>query len=186
MATVLITGSKESVPEVAKAVAEAGGEPLTVHSAAELDEALKGLEKGGLAHYIQLPISVDVSGDDITGRVMAFLEQGIMGRFRKAEAVLPYLADDAKVVLVAGNTPLERNAPDDRQARFSLIQVLARSVRSDKPGIQVQVVQREVGAAAIAAAGLTGTAVAETPTVDPDLGYDDWRTEVLGMATTEI
>lgn len=192
MATVLITGSKESVPEVAAAVSKAGAEPLVVHSLEELNSALAGLEPGSLSHYIQLPVSVYVSGPTITGRVLTFLEEGIIGRYKSGEALLPYLKDDASIVLVAGNTALEASTPDDRQARMSLLHVLSHAMRADKPdnSLRVQVVHRSVGAEEIAAGALSGETIAETtasgPTIDPGLAYDDWRTEVLGMATTEI
>lgn len=189
MATVLITGSKESVPEVASAVTDAGAEPLVVHNLEELNDALAHLKPGELSHYIQLPVSVYVSGPSITGRVLTFLEEGIMGRFKSSETILPYLKDDASIVLVAGNTALEANTPDDRQARMSLLHVLSHAMRADKPDntLRVQVVHRSVGAKEIADGVLSGATIAETtPAVDPGLAYDDWRTEVLGMAITEI
>lgn len=190
MATVLITGSKESVPEVAEAVTRAGGEPLVVHSEDELVKALEGRAEGSLASYIQLPVSVYVSGPSITSRVLTFLEEGIMGRYKAAERLLPYLKDDAHVVLVAGNTALEANTPDDRQARMSLLHVLSHAMRADKAdaSLSIQVVHRTVGADAIANGAVNGEMIAEVSpaSVDPNLGYDDWRTEVLGMATTEI
>lgn len=191
MATVLITGSEESVPEIANAVTQAGGEPVVVHSQEELEAKLAGMEKGSLASYIQLPVSVSLSGDSVTGRVLSFLEQGIIGRFQAAVALNPYLAADATVVLVAGNAILEGNTstPDDREARLHLVHVLAQALRAEADTKHdVQVVHRNVGADVIASAALKGEhpGAISPDSVDPNLGYDDWRTEVLGMATTEI
>ena len=191
MATVLITGSEESVPEIAKAVTEAGGEPLVVHTQEELEAKLQGLEKGSLNSYIQLPVAVTLSGDSVTSRVLSFLEQGIIGRFEASVAINPYLAADATVVLVAGNAILdaESTTPDDREARLHLVHVLARALRAEADTKHdVQVLHRNVGADVVASAALKGEhpAAIAPDSVDPNLGYDDWRTEVLGMATTEI
>ena len=191
MATVLITGSEEFTQEIAKAVTEAGGDPITASSQAEFEQKLTGVEKGSVASYIQLPVAVSMSGDSMTGRVLSFLEQGIIGRFRAATAINPYLAADASVVLVAGNSILDNNntTPDDREARLHLVHVLARALRAEADTTHnVQVVHRSVGTRAIIAAALKGERLSSTSpdSVDPNLGYDDWRTEVLGMATTEI
>lgn len=191
MATVLITGSEEFTQEIAEAVTAAGGEPITAGTQAEFEEKLAGVEKGSVAAYIQLPVAVSMSGDSMTGRVLSFLEQGIIGRFRAANAIHPYLAADASIVLVAGNSILDTNnaTPDDREARLHLVHVLARALRAEADTRHnVQVVHRGVDTKVIIAAALKGEQAASTSpdSVDPSLGYDDWRTEVLGMATTEI
>ena len=141
MGTVLITGSEQNVAAIAEAVTKAGGEPLAVTSTEGLVKALKEMEEGSLRHYVQMPVSSGLSGATVTGRVRSFLQDGLLARYRTAETVLPFLSDDASVILVSGNFNAESSAPDDRAARLSLVHVLRHSMRADKasPDFQVQV-----------------------------------------------
>jgi hypothetical protein len=194
MGTVLITGSEQNVAAIAEAVTKAGGEPLT--STESLVKALKDMEEGSLRHYVQMPVSIGLSGATVTGRVRSFLQDGLLARYRTAETLLPYLSDDASVILVSGNFNAESSAPDDRAARLSLVHVLRHSMRADKasPDFQVQVCQvstdpDEIAHSVVSHQPLPIHHLGEDhpeEAVDPGLGYDDWRIEMLGQMGTEF
>lgn len=195
MGKVLITGSTQNVAAVSEAVTAAGGEPLPATSSDQLAEIIKAMEPGSLHHYVQMPVNVQLSGATVTGRVRTFLQDGLLARYRASEALLPILADDASVILFSGNVNAESSAPDDRAARLSLVHVLRHAMRADKasPMFNVQVALPGMDLADVAKAALTGQALPvhhgedhPEEAVDPGLGYDDWRTELLGQMGTEF
>ena len=190
----LVSGSDERVEHVADALRRLGAEVVVVHDPGDVPQIAAGLEPGSLAAYVQLPISVDVSEASVVGRVRAFLQRGLLARFDAAEALLPALRPEATVVLVSGNTASEGSSlPDDAAARFALLDVLAHALRADKaPGrLRVRVVQGDVPADDVAAVALRG-APAPRPGApglrgrESDLSYEDWRVEVMGMATVQV
>lgn len=191
--TVLLSGSDARVGEVADALRAAGAEVLTAGDPGQLREVLAGVPEDGLAGYVQLPVTVQLEGASVVPRVRAFLQGGLLSRFDAVEAVLPHLADDARVLLVAGNTTQAgKDLPDDRAARQSLLEVLAHAVRADTSSraVRVQVVDRrsptELAEMALKAVAPVSPAVADLRDREGELSYDDWRTEVLGMATVEV
>lgn len=129
-------------------------------------------------------------------RVHSFLNDGLLDRFTIVERVLPMLADDAVVLLVAGNLPAEVAAPDDRAARLSLLNVLAHAIRADAAPrrIRVRVITSGHTDEDIAHFALTGSKdpQAATPSIasmpdENDVGrsYEDWRNQVMGLAHIE-
>ncbi len=191
--TVLVSGSDRRVEELAEAVRAAGAEVLAVHDPAQVAEAVAGLPAGGLHGYVQLPVTVPLEGESVVRRVRSFLEGGLLSRFEAVQAALPALAEDGRVLLVAGNTTSSgSDLPDDRAARLALLEVLSHAIRADKAPakVRVQVLQGR-SASELAAAVLDGTTpvrpdVADLRRREVDMSYSDWRTEVLGMATVEV
>lgn len=192
MVVALVSGCDERVAAVAAALQETGARVVVSDDPARLAQVAGSLEPASLSCYVQLPVRVDVTGATVVGRVRTFLRNGLLARFDAAEAVLPALRDDATVVLVTGNTPAQgANLPDDFAARHALLDVLAHAVRADKsPGkVRVRTMGPEAAPADIAAVGLRGEPA--RPRVEPvaddrDLSYQDWRVEVMGLATVQV
>ena len=88
---------------------------------------------------MQLPKETKVDAPSLIGRVRQFLAEGLLARFEQASAVVPCLAKDGCVVLVAGNLP-GAATPDDRHARIDLLRVLARAVLAECEGSDVRAV----------------------------------------------
>jgi hypothetical protein len=182
---VLITGPPTRVEAVATIFAAAGVEQITL--------AQLGPGASAVDYYVQLGVVVPARGDTIVRRVHSFLNDGLLDRFAFAERVLPMLADEAVVLLVAGNLPAEVAAPDDQAARLSLLRVLAHAMRADlaPKRIRIRVITSERSDAEIAEFALTGAkdpqAAAPSSSDDDALGgsYEDWRVQVMGLAHIE-
>jgi hypothetical protein len=193
--TVLVTGSEQRVEEVGSALRAAGADVLSAPGLDRLDEAVKPLRPGSLDCYIQLPVTLRPSGGTVVSRVRDFLEKGLLTRFQLAEAVLPAMSPDGRVVLVGGHTPAEASAPDDEAARIAFLHVLAHALRADKAPakLRVRVLTGRHNADEIARVALTPEQV-RSPVAPPrhpaanehEMSYADWRTEVLGLATIEF
>ena len=125
VSTVLVTGASERVAKMSSALRKAGAEVIAVDDLGKLDAALAGLPPGSLDRYIQMPVHVAVRGETVVERVRHFLEDGLPARFAAASTILPAMSDEARVVLVGGNTFVEASAPDDHSARLGLLKVLA-------------------------------------------------------------
>lgn len=190
---VLVSGSDQRVGELAEALREAGAEVLAVDDLERLGATVAELPAGSLDGYVQLPVTVSLSGDSVVRRVRCFLEGGLLSRFDAVQAVLPALADEARVLLVAGNTAtVGQEMPDDRAARLALLEVLSHALRADKAPAHLRVhvlEQRPPGDLAQTVLGTQAPvrpALADLQQREVDMSYDDWRTEVLGMATVEV
>jgi len=192
MSTVLVTGSPEAVEPVVAAVKAAGAEAVGLTADIDLVEALQKLDPGSVGCYVQLPVGITPSGDTAVSRVHSFLEQGLLARFRLVDAVLPALSEDATVVLVGGHTQVEQQAPDDQGARRALLSVLAHAVRADRAPVatHVQVLDHTNTAAEIADLAVTGRAPSQEQrsarSAEAVRAYEDWRTELFGLARAEI
>lgn len=192
--TYVVSGSDPRVEQVAEALRGAGCEVVVVGDATQLASALADRTEGSLNGYVQLPTSVSAEGPSVISRVRGFLQGGLLTRFDAAEAVLPSLADDARVVLVSGNTAGEGSSlPDDRAARIALLEVLAHAVRAAKAPakVRVRVADHSPSAQQIADMVRTGTvpvrdSAAGLTERTADLSYEDWRAEVMGAATVEV
>lgn len=191
---VLVSGCDERVTQVAAALREGDAEVVTIDDPTRLRDVVADLGPGSLSHYVQLPISVDVSGSTVIGRVRTFLEKGLLARFDAADAVLPVLQEDATVVLVSGTTAVNSGTmPDDSAARFALLNVLAHAIRAEKaPGmIRVRMVEADTAPADIAAVTLRGERPRARMTAmlqvrEAEMSYQDWRIEVMGLATVQV
>ncbi len=191
--TVLVSGSDHRVEELAAALRGAGAEVLSVDDPAAVGEAVAGLPAGSVHAYVQLPVTVPLEGESVVRRVRGFLQGGLLSRFDAVSAALPVLADDARVLLVVGNTSsVGTDLPDDRAARLALLEVLSHAIRADKApaAVRVHVVEQcpaeELAAAVLGSGAPVRPEVADLQRREVDLSYDDWRTEVLGMATVEV
>lgn len=190
---VLITGTDQRVGELAQALRQAGAEVLTVEDPEQLPGVLEDLQPACLSAYVQLPVTVELGGTSVVRRVRDFLEGGLLSRFDTVHAILPALADDARLLLVAGNTGTPgKDLPDDRGARLALLEVLSHAVRAEETPARVAVhVLDQRPAQELAEIVLGGTApvrpdVADLQRREDEMSYDDWRTEILGMATVEV
>lgn len=180
---VLVTGAV-GAEAVATELKARGAEPLVVEDPERLADAVAGKTFQG---YVQLPMIIEPGEGSVVRRVEQFLTGGLLNRFRIADTVTPVLADGASVVLVAGNTASDLDAPDDRAARLSLLRVLGHALRADRTPARVRVRIFESGASAeLVAAAVLGDASADAsahkPVVsDAETSYADWRVEVIGM-----
>jgi hypothetical protein len=190
----LVSGCDDRVEQVAAALGRGGAEVISVGAPAELLNVAAGLDPDSLSYYIQLPVSVDVAGSTLVGRVQTFLEKGLLARFAAADAVLPALREDATVVLVSGTTAIDGGGmPDDRAARFALLNVLAHAIRAEKaPGVmRVRILGADTTAAEVAAVALRTErprlrAMAHLQAREAEMSYADWRIEVMGLATVQV
>jgi hypothetical protein len=182
---VLITGSPDHVEAMAKRFAAAGVEQVTL--------AQLGPGASAIDYYVQLGVTVPARGDTIVRRVHSFLNDGLLERFAIAERVLPMLADNAVVLLVAGNLTTEVSAPDDHAARLSLLRVLAHAIRADLAPrkIRVRVISSERTDDEIAEFAFTGAKDSQSmpPPLPEDINsggsYENWRIEMMGLVLIE-
>jgi hypothetical protein len=191
--TVVVTGGPEAVEAVSEALRQAGAEVIAVDDMDKLDAALASVSQGSVDGYVQLPVHVKAKGASVVGRVRNFLEDGLLTRFATASTILPVLSDNARVVLVGGNTLVEASAPDDHSARLALLGVLADAIAADKSatGVEVRVLPHDELAGHIAALAL-GTdqtreeSLAHLMAREPAISFDEWRVEVMGLVNGEF
>jgi len=188
---VLVTGSPTRVGDVAAALEEAGYSVLQVPEPGDVAAACAGIEPGTLACYVQLPKETRVDAPSLIGRVQQFLAAGLLARFEQAATVVPTLAKDGCVVLVAGNLP-GAATPDDRCARIDLLRVLARAVLSECEGSDVRAVvvatdrsPAEIADIARRRGDQAGRRAAEVAALPGDLNYADWQREYLSLTSEE-
>jgi hypothetical protein len=189
--TALVTGSPVRVDDVAEALEEAGFSVRRAPESDDLAAACAGIEPGSLACYVQLPKETKVDAPTLIGRVRQFLAEGLLARFEAASVVVPLMAKDGCVVLVAGNLP-GASTPDDRHARIDLLRVLARAVLAECQGNDTRavVIGNDRSAADIADIVLrrgdeAGKKAAEVAALPGDMNYADWQREFLSMTTEE-
>jgi hypothetical protein len=192
MRTVLVTGSSQAVEPVLAAVRAAGVDGVGLTADADMIAALRKLDPGSVACYVQMPVAITPSGDTAVSRVHSFLEEGLLTRFRLVDAVMPALSEDATVLLVGGHTQVEQQAPDDQSARWALLGVLAHAVRADRAPVatHVRVLDHTNTAAEIADLAVTGRGPSQerrsARSAEAVRAYEDWRTELFGLARAEI
>jgi hypothetical protein len=188
--TALVTGSPVRVDDVAAALEQAGFSVIRVPEPGDLGAACAGIDPGTLACYVQLPKETKVDAPSLIGRVRQFLAEGLLARFEGASAVVPLMAKDGCVVLVAGNIP-GASTPDDRHARIDLLRVLARAVLAECEGNDVRavVVGNDRSPAEIAdlvlRRGDEATRKAAEVAAIGDMNYADWQREFLSLTTEE-
>ncbi len=186
----LVTGSAGRVAEVGDALDQAGYSVTRVAGTAAT-AAVEGIAPGTLDCYVQLPQENKVSGETLVERVREFLAHGLLARFEAASTVLPLLASDSCVVLVAGNLP-GASTPDDRHARIDLLRVLARAILAECTDGDVRAVvvgydrsPTEIVDIVMNRGDATRRRTAEVAALSPDLPYADWQREMLSLITTE-
>ena len=186
----LVTGSATRVEEVSAALEAAGYEVLRVPEPNDVAEACSGIEPGSLACYVQLPKDTKVDAPSLIGRVRQFLAEGLLSRFEQAATVVPCVAKDGCVILVAGNLP-GAATPDDRHARIDLLRVLARAVLAECDGSEVRAVvvgndrsPSDIADIARRKGDESGKKAAEVAAIG-DMNYADWQREFLSLTTEE-
>jgi NAD(P)-dependent dehydrogenase (short-subunit alcohol dehydrogenase family) len=187
MGIALVTGSGDRVAAMGRLLQDEGIDVLTASS---LDE-LGRLNGQRIDYYVQLPMSVQPTGESCVARVHSFLRDGLLGRYLLVDRLLPALADGATVVLVSGHTPAGAAVPDDERSRLALLHVLAHATRAEvgERGVRVTVAAGSRSDAELVGYARSGS---EDPTArlstEPagrvtDTQYQDWRTELMGMRT---
>jgi hypothetical protein len=103
------------------------------------------------------------------------------------------MSDEARVVLVGGNTLVEASAPDDQSARVGLLKVLAHAIQADRSATKVAVrvlthdaLAEHIGAVALGAEPTREQALADLMAQEPKMSFDDWRIEVMGLVNGEF
>ncbi len=189
MTTVLVTGGGDRLDEVSSAVKGTGAEVVVVDTPDRLGEVVRGKTFDA---YVQLPVAMTPPEGSLVAKVEQFLTQGLLSRFRAAATVLPNLAPEATVILVGGQTNIDVDAPDDREARVALMRVLAHALRAERAPerLTVRTVDHSWTADQIAAKA-TGSGASEVPSPsagDEGIGqaYADWRAEVVGLMRVEF
>ena len=190
MARALVTGSQDRVAAVAAALGEQGIDVVTATGVADLD----GVDLSGLDHYVQLPVSVEPEGDNLVGRVRSFLSAGLLTRYALTERAVASLNPGARVVVVSGSAVRGDAAlPDDKSSRLALLHVLAHAVRAETADrdVQVSVVSgdrddAEIVAHATGAVAGSAARIPEPSETVTAKQYEDWRTEIMGMATDHV
>lgn len=189
--TALVTGSAGRVEEVSAALERAGFSVVRAPEPGDLAGACAGIEPGTLACYVQLPKETKVDAPSLIGRVRQFLAEGLLARFEAAATVVPALAKDGCVVLVAGNLP-GASTPDDRHARIDLLRVLARAVLAECEASDVRAVvvgndrsPDDIADIVLRRGDETAKKTAEVAALPGDMNYADWQREFLSLTTEE-
>jgi len=193
VSTVLVTGATEPVVAVSEALRQAGAEVIAVDDLGKLKAVLEDVPASSLAAYVQLPVTLAARGDSVVERVHRFLEDGLLARFTAASTILPAMSQDARVVLVGGNTLVEASAPDDQSARLGLLNVLAHAVQADMSATKIEVrvlahdeVAEHIGAVALGLEPTREQTLADLMAQEPKMSFDDWRIEVMGLVNGEF
>jgi hypothetical protein len=178
------------VPDIAIALKSAGFDILAA-GAMSADDA-PDLDPSSVDCYVQLPVDGPLPGGGALRRTRDVLAHGIASRFDTTAHFLPLLAPGATVLLVTeGPDPgddLARTADPDLKTLRILVGVLAEAILRDagRAGINATVVGEDRAPDEIAA--LAGRRRPEPlpwwlyASVDPDLGFADWRASVLCLA----
>jgi hypothetical protein len=189
--TALVTGSAARVEEVAAAMERAGFSVVRAPETSDLAGVCAGIDPGSVACYVQLPKETKVDAPSLIGRVRQFLAEGLLARFEAAATVVPTLAKDGCVVLVAGNLP-GASTPDDRHARIDLLRVLARAVLAECEGSDVRAVvvgtnrsADDIADIALRRGDESAKKAAEVAALPGELNYADWQREFLTLTTEE-
>jgi hypothetical protein len=187
----LVTGAAGRVDDVAAALEQAGYKVMRVPETGDMAGVCAGIEPGSLDCYVQLPKETAVDAPSLIGRVRQFLTAGLLARFDQAATVVPCLAKDGCVVLVAGNLP-GAATPDDRCARIDLLRVLARAVLAECEGSDVRAVvvatdrsPAEIADIARRRGDQAGRRAAEVAALPGELNYADWQREYLSLTSEE-
>ena len=192
MTTVVVTGGGQRLDDVVAAVEAAGAEVVRVEDPATLGDAVAGRSVDG---YVQLPVSITPSEGSLVARVERFLTEGLLSRFRAAAAVLPSLAAGARIVLVSGQTAVDADAPDDREARVALMRVLAHALRAERAPERLTVrtadrswTPEQIAADVVGSAARSASPQQTLASSEDAIGqaYADWRAEVMGLVRVEF
>jgi hypothetical protein len=188
MGAILVSGTPARVSAVAAALRGRRAEVTEVTDLADVPEVCAAAGAGAFDAYIQLPATFQIEGKTAIQRVHHFYSCGVLARFTALDAALPSLAPGARLTFVLGTLLPETATDDDVEARRALTRILADAARADTADGQLIV--------RVLDAGTDPDVVAQVALgLDPgrnelmerlaDLSYDDWRTELLGLAAVQ-
>jgi hypothetical protein len=200
MPNALITGSGARASDVAAALESGGFAPtLRADSATKLVDVCLSVPLKSLDCYIQLPDDHAARATAVT-EASAMIAEGGLARYEAMARVAPLLTDAATVVLVMGDRALDEPRPDLAGALADLTRVLARALRDDyrDTGVRVALVGDRHSASEIASiarsegppppppgsSGAPPDVAISYADLEPDLGFAEWRLEVLSLLET--
>lgn len=171
---VLMTGPLHRMADMALALESVGFEVLQAPT--DLGDVPPGFTR--VDCYLQLPLDVPApTGEGALGVARATVARSLLARFDAAAQVAPMLAPGAKVVLVDDSPAEGRPATDLRLARVLVEAILAdHGCDHVRTAVVNGVVPREEIAAFAWSEPLPWTAYA---TMEPHLGFGDWRSQVI-------
>jgi hypothetical protein len=186
----LLSGSTDRAQRLSDLLRDAGAEPVIITDSVELSG---GRGSKDVDFYIQLPVTIHPDGHTAVARVGSFLSAGLLARFRAVDRVLPALAPGATVVLVSGNAPDELSLPDDQRSRLALLHLLAHATRAELASrhVEVKVVSsqrsdQEIVHYALGGSDDTHPQRDQQKRSNAATAYQDWRTEVMGLAGIDV
>ncbi len=196
MPNALITGSGARSSDVAAALRCGGFEPVCADSASDLVDLCASVLPKSLNCYVQLP--GDHSGGHTRApghparttalaEASAMVAAGGMARYDAATTVAPLLTETATVVLVMEDRVADEGRSDLAGVMDDLTRVLARALRQDyrATAVRVALVEDRRSPSEIASIAHHGgdrpLPVPSYVDFEPDLGFADWRLEVLSL-----
>ncbi|MGQ0618078.1 MAG: hypothetical protein ACT4PW_14005 [Acidimicrobiia bacterium] len=192
MGKVVLVGGAARRTGPVREVLEAVGCAVSVADHGHLGSVCAQLGPNSVDAYLQMPVDIEPQGQTVVALIHQLLEDGLMARFEDVSTVFPVLRQEASVVLVSGNLPADGTAPDDQEARLALLRVLGHAILADarERKLRVVVVDHETSAADIARLVVEGRRdrarqFADLVESNPEMDYDDWRLEVMRLASIE-
>lgn len=176
MTTALITGTSERIHAVAAALEQEGFDALAVEAAGATGAGGHPLSPGSVDCYVQLaPATGGWGGPEPVGSAP------LVRRIDDVATVSELLAADAAVVLVTDERGWD-------PARVRALEVLAGAAVAERAGTGVRLTVVDGGGplGALAATARRERAQARAASLAdmaPDLGYADWRDEVLSLTS---
>lgn len=165
--TALVTGAPDWVPPVAIALKSEGFDILSAGEETPLTP-------GSLDCYVQLPGGLPAADQPALSRARAVVADELLARVDVVARLAPYLAPHAVVVLV-GEEPLRW-----------LLEMLADALAAETSGVQARVVgafRLPAEIAALARPNGPHRTWQSYLDEDPELGFADWRDEVLCLTS---
>jgi hypothetical protein len=166
--TALVTGGSEWVPHVAVALKSEGFDIVSAGEEAPL-------APGSVDCYVQLPGDVPASDQPALTRTRSVVADDLLARVDVATRLAPSLAPHAVVLLVG-----------EESLRW-LLEMLAEAIVSDANGVQAKVVggsRPPSEIAALARANGPRRSWRSHLDEDPELGFADWRDEVICLTSS--
>jgi hypothetical protein len=184
---VLVSGVAALVQSVSDRLRADGADVDEVTKLADVPATCASAGAGVYDAYVQLPSTFQPTGETAIDRVYSFYADGVLARFGAMKAALPSLATPARLVFVMGILPPDVASDQDVHARRALTNVLAQAARADRGErpISVRMLDSSADPADIAAEAL-GTAVHRDDLPATYFDDDDWRIEMLGLASIEL
>jgi hypothetical protein len=166
--TALVTGAPEWVPHVAIALKSEGFDIVSAGAEAPL-------APGSLDCYVQLPDTVPAWDERALSRARSMVADDLLARVDVATRLAPCLAPRAVVVLVG-----------EESLRWPL-EMLAEAISAEASGVRTKVVGGSRPPSEIAALARPDAPKRSWRSYldeDPELGFAEWRDEVICLTST--